>query len=213
MTINPVLILGAKELGQITLEIFNSHQILVYGFLDDDAKEQKKEYAAVSVLGTTDDEAFLKLIGKKCDVFISVENLKERRFLAEMLEERKHLKPINAVHKSAIISESAAIGDGNLINAGAIIGTKAKVGHYAIIQNRTVIEALATIEDFAHISSGAIIGQGAIIEEGAFIGTGAIVVPGVRVGKNARVGAGSLVASNVKNGKTVFGNPAAEVAV
>lgn len=213
MTINPVLILGAKELGLITLEIFNSHQILVYGFLDDDTKEHKKEYGAVSVLGATDDDGFLKLIGKKCDAFVAVENLKERRFLAEMLDEKRHVKPINAIHKTAVISESATLGDGNLVNAGAIIGTKAKVGNYAIIQNRAVVEALATLEDFVHVSSGAIIGQGAVIEEGAFIGTGAIVVPGVRVGKNARVGAGSLVAANVKNGKTVFGNPAAEIAV
>lgn len=211
--INPVLILGAKELGLITLEIFNSHEILVYGFLDDDTKEHKKEYGAVTVLGATDDDSFLKLIGKKCDAFVAVENLKERRFLAEMLDEQRHIKPINAVHKSAIISESAALGSGNLINAGAVVGTKATIGSYAIVQNRAVVEAFATLEDFAHISSGAIIGQGAVIEEGAFIGTGAIVVPGVRVGKNARVGAGSLVASNVKNGKTVFGNPAAEVAV
>lgn len=209
--INPVMILGAKDLGLIALEIFSSNQVLVYGLLDDDTKEHKKEYAAVSVLGSTDDEGFLKLIGKKCDAFIAVENLKERKFLAEMLDENRHIKPVNAIHKLAIIAESAQIGVGNLINAGTVIGTKALIGNNAIIQNRVIVEAFAHLEDFVHLSSGVIVGQGAVVEEGAFIGTGAIIVPGVRVGKNARVGAGSLVASNVKNGKTVFGNPASEV--
>jgi sugar O-acyltransferase (sialic acid O-acetyltransferase NeuD family) len=211
--INPVILFGAKELGLMALEIFNSNDILVYGMLDDDSKEHKKEYGAVAVLGSCDDEGYLKLIGKKCDAFVSIENLKERRFLVEMLEEKRHVKPVSAVHKQAIVADSATIGQGNLINAGSVIGTKALVGNYTIIQNRAVVEAFAQVEDFAHISSGAIIGQGAVVEQGAFIGTGAIVVPGVRVGKNARVGAGSLVASNVKSGKTVFGNPANEVAV
>ena len=211
--INPVILLGAKELGLMSLEIFNSHDILVYGMLDDDTKEHKKEYGSVVVLGSCDDEGYLKLIGKKCDAFVSVENVKERKFLAEMLEENRHVKPVNAIHKQAVISESASIGNGNFINAGVVVGTKATIGDYAILQNRVVVEAFAHVENFVQLCAGVIIGQGAVIEEGAFIGTGAIVVPGVRVGKNARVGAGSLVAGNVKSNKTVFGNPAAEVAV
>lgn len=209
--VNPVIILGAKELGQIALEIFNSNEVVVYCLLDDDKKEHQKQYGSVTVMGSCDDEGFLKFIGKKCDAFVAVENLKERKFLAEMLAEGRKVAPVSAIHQKAVYSESAKIGDGNLINAGAIIGTQSTIGNHCILQMGAIVEAFAEIQDFVHIASGAIIGQGAVIEEGAFIGTGAIVVPGVRVGKNARVGAGSLVAGNVKNGKTVFGNPAQEV--
>ena len=211
--INPVIILGAKEIGLMALEIFVSNNIVVYCLLDEDTKEHQKEYGDAVVMGSWDDEGFLKLIGKKCDAFVAVENLKERKFLAEMLEENRKVRPVNAIHRQAIISASAKLGDGNLINAGTIIGTKANIANYVLIQNGVVVEALAEVEDFVHVCSGAIIGQGAVIEQGAFIGSGAIVVPGVRVGKNARVGAGSLVAANVKSGKTVFGNPANEVSV
>jgi len=38
-----------------------------------------------------------------------------------------------------------------------------------------------------------------------------VIVSGVKIGKNARIGAGSVVIEDVKEGKTVFGNPAAEV--
>ena len=211
MEINPVIIFGSKETGQIALDICNSNDLLVFCLLDDDKKEHKKEYGLVSVLGGTDDEEYLKLIGKKCDAFIAVDNLKERRYIAEMLEEEKKVKPVSIFHKQVVLSESAKLGDGTLINAGSVIGTNAIVGDNCIIQNRVVVEAFAEIQDFVHLCSGVIIGQGAVVEEGAFIGTGAIIVPGIRVGKNSRIGAGSLVAANVKAGKTVFGNPAVEI--
>lgn len=211
MEVNPLIIFGAKETGQIALEICNSNGLLVYCLLDDDKNEHKKEYGPVTVVGTTEDEEYLKLLGKKCDAFIAVDNLKERKYLAEMLEEEKKLKPVSIIHKEVTIAETAFIGDGTLINAGTVIGTSAKIGDNCILQNRVIVDAFSEIQNLVQISSGAIIGQGAVIEEGAFIGTGAIIVPGARVGKNARVGAGSLVAGNVKAGKTVFGNPAEEV--
>ncbi len=211
MEINPLIIFGSKETGQIALEICNSNDLLVFCLLDDDKKEYQKEYGSVSVLGGTDNEEYLKLIGKKCDAFIAIDNLKERRFLAEMLEEEKKVKPITILHKQVVLSESAKLGDGTLINAGSVVGTNAVIGDNCIIQNRVVVEAFAEIQDFVHLCSGVIVGQGAVVEEGAFIGTGAIIVPGIRVGKNSRIGAGSLVAANVKAGKTVFGNPAEEV--
>lgn len=211
MELNPVIIFGAKELGLMALEIFQSNDVVVYCFLDDDKKTHQTEYNSVVVMSTTDDAEFIKLIGKKCDAFVAVENTKERKFIAELIEEERKVKPISAIHKTASWAPSATIGDGNLINSGTIIGTKAKLGNNCVLQNRVVLEAFSTVEDFVQIGSGAIIGQGSVIESGAFIGAGAIVVAGVKVGKNARVGAGSLVAADVKGGKTVFGNPAVEV--
>ena len=87
MHLNPVIIFGAKETGLMALEIFESNQVVVYCFLDDDKKTHQTEYSSVMVLGGTDDETYLKLLGKKCDAFVAIENFKERKFLAEMLEE------------------------------------------------------------------------------------------------------------------------------
>jgi acetyltransferase-like isoleucine patch superfamily enzyme len=42
----------------------------------------------------------------------------------------------------------------------------------------------------------------------SFIGTGAILIPGITIGKEAIIGAGAVVLKNVKDGCTVFGNPA-----
>lgn len=62
---NPVLIFGAGNLGKIALDIFNRNNVVVYGLLDDDKTLHNQEIGDVLILGDTDDDGFLKLIGQK----------------------------------------------------------------------------------------------------------------------------------------------------
>lgn len=208
--INPVVIFGAKGLGKVALDIFKSNGIEVYCFLDDDIKLHHTEIGEISVLGATDDDGFLKLIGKKCDAFIASDDYKERIHYVELLNERGNVMPINAIHKSANISTMAAIGHGNFISANVLINAGAAIGNHLLVHAGAIIENDAKVEDFVQLGTGAIVCAGAVIEEGAFIGSGAVIVGGVTVGKNARVGAGSVVIQSVAAKATVFGNPAAK---
>ena len=61
---NPVIIFGANPLGRMAKEIFESNGVVIYGFLDDDTKLHSKELDDAIILGSTDDDGFLKLIGK-----------------------------------------------------------------------------------------------------------------------------------------------------
>ncbi len=205
---NPVLIFGANALGKAVLDIFNRNNVLVYGFLDEDKTKIGTEINDVSVLGETDDDGFLKLIGNKCEAFVAIENKNKREDLIELLNERRKVQPVNAIHDKAIISEDAAIGHGNYVGAGAIINSFAVIENHCLIHASVTIEYEAVIKNLAQIGTGAIIGAAAIIEEGAFVGSGAIIVGGVTIGKNARVGVGSVVVENVPAKATVFGNPA-----
>ncbi len=208
---NPVLIFGAKALGKTALDIFNRNQVIVYGFLEDDASLQGTEIGDVSVFSTTDDENFTSLIGNKCEAFIALEDRTERKTLVEFLHETRQTQPVNAVHPSAILSEDAHIGHGNLIAAGVIIQTFAKVSNHCILHAGAIIDTETEVEDFVQIGAGSVIGMGAKVRENAFIGSGVTIVGGVEIGKNARVGAGSVVVENVPAGATVFGNPAKKV--
>ena len=51
-------------------------------------------------------------------------------------------------------------------------------------------------------------GGGAIIDDGTIVHTGAIILPHIKVGKNCTIGAGAVVVKKVKDGDTVYGNPA-----
>jgi sugar O-acyltransferase (sialic acid O-acetyltransferase NeuD family) len=210
---NPVIILGAKGLGKVALDIFHSNGIMVYCLLDDDKSLHKTELAGVSILGSTDDDGFLKLIGKKCEAFIATDDNKFRTSLAEMLKERRKVMPVNAFHKSATISESAFVGHGNLVNAGGVISAFAKVQNYCIIGANTVVEHEAELADLVQVGAGSVIGAGAKVGKGAFVGSGVTIVGGISIGKNARVGAGSVVVADVKDGATVMGNPAQEIKI
>lgn len=208
---NPIIIFGAKSWGVAALEIFQLNNTVVYGFLDDDNKIHNQEVCDVIVLGSTEDEGFTKLIGKKCDAFVAVDNSKHRQMITEMLLEVRKVMPVNAIHPKAMISKYSSIGHGNLFATGSTLSAKAMIGSHCIIGANAVIEPECEIEDYVQIGSGTIINTGVKIEKGAFIGSGVTVVSGVTIGKNARIGAGSVVMNDIKSNKTVFGVPAKEV--
>lgn len=207
----PVIILGAKGIAIPALEIFNSNKVVVYGFLDEDKKIHGNTINTVGVLGHTEDESFLNLIGKKCEAFVAVDDNSYRKFLVKLLNEQRKVQPINAIHETAYISSDAELGHGNFINAKVVVGAGAKLGHHGIFHTGCSIEHQVEISDFVQIGAGSIINSNVKIEEGVFIGSGVTVISSVNIGKNARVGAGSIVIADVPAGDTVFGNPAAAI--
>ena len=55
----------------MTVEIFESNDIMVYGYLDDNEALHGTTLGELSVLGQTDDQGFLKLIGKNVRIHCS----------------------------------------------------------------------------------------------------------------------------------------------
>lgn len=208
---NPVLIFGAGSLGQTALDIFQRNSVVVYGLLDDNKDLHGKEFGDVSVLGETDDDGFLKLIGQKCEACVAIADIRVRKKLVKLLNERRKVQPVNAVHDTAVVAASANIGHGNLIAARVVINPGAEVGQHCVIQSGAVLETGIKLGNYVHVGTGAILNSSAVVEADVFIGTGVTVVSGVTIGKGARIGAGSVVVENVPAGATVFGNPAVKV--
>jgi len=208
---NPVIIFGANYLGRAAREIFETNQVEVFGFLDDDSALHNKEIDEVTVLGSTDDDGFLKLIGKKCEAFVAVDDNRLRKSVVKILNEVRKVQPVNAIHSRATISKRAEIGHGNYIDIDVSIAPGVKVGAHCILHAKATIGVEATIGNFVQIGSGSQINSNVKIEDEAFIGSGVVIVAGVTIGKGARVGAGSVVVASVAANETVFGNPAAQL--
>jgi sugar O-acyltransferase (sialic acid O-acetyltransferase NeuD family) len=204
----PVIILGAGGIGKAAYEIFRSHNLIIYCFLDDREELHGTEIDEVSVLGRTDDDGYLKLIGQKCEAFVATDNIKERQAQVKMLLERRKVMPVNAIHKHAHLAVSSGFAHGNFINDSVVIGANVEIGNHNLIHSGSIIEFDTRIGDFVQIGPGAIIGSGVSIKDGTFIGAGATLVSGIKIGKTARIGAGSVVINDIKSGETVFGNPA-----
>lgn len=208
---NPVLILGAGTIGAMALDIFKKNEVIVFGLLDDDPKLHGTEIDEVVVMGATDDEGFTKLIGKKCEAFVASDDTKLKKHLVQMLHDKRHVMPVNALHSSCHIGIEASLGHGNLLAANVVVNSKVQIGNHNNIFAAAVLDVEAKIADYVQIGAGALIGAQVQIEEGAFIGQGAVIVPGLSIGKNARIGAGSVVIENVAANSTVFGNPAKKI--
>ena len=208
---NPVIIFGANTIGRLAKEIFESNGVVVYGFLDDDKKIHKTEIDEVQVLGSTDDQDFLKLIGKKAEAFVATDDNKLRKGLTRMLQEARHVQPMNAVHQKASMSKRAVIGYGNFIDAEVNIASGATIGSHCLIQAKAYVGMDCTIGDFVQLGIGCVIKSAVKIENEAFIGSGVTIVSGVTIGQGARIGVGSVVIGSIKAGETVFGNPARPV--
>ena len=97
---NPVIIIGANTIGRSAKEIFEGNGNLVYCFLDDNKKIHNTEIDTITVLGSTDDDGFLKLIGKKCEAFVATDDNKVRKATVKMIQEVRHVQPVNCVHNS-----------------------------------------------------------------------------------------------------------------
>lgn len=208
---NPVIIFGANYLGRLAKEIFESNDVVVYGFLDDNKKLHSTEVDEVVVLGSMDDDGFLKLIGKKCEAFVAIDDNKFCRSIVKMLQEERQAQPVNATHKQALISPKATIGHGNFFDNGFVLGPGSILGNHGLFHAKSHIGAESTIGDFVQLGVGAIINSNVNVEDDVFIGSGATIISGVTIGKGARIGAGSVVIASVKAGETVFGNPAGKV--
>ena len=211
MELKPVIIIGAEGLGKAALDIFESNNTTVYCFLDENEKLHETEIGEVSVLGSPEDDGFLKFIGHKCDAFVAIEDIEYRKEMVALLKDKRKVMPANAIHPSAIISTRATLGYGNLIATKSIISTGVEIGHHCLIHAGCLVDYDSKIADFVQVGAGSIINAGVEIEEGAFIGSGVTIVGGIKIGRNARIGAGSVVIKSVNEGETVFGNPAAVI--
>jgi len=208
---NPVIILGANYLGRQVKEILESNGNVVYGFLDDNKKLHNTEIDNVPVLGSTDDESMLKLIGKKCDVVVAMDENKLRKNLVNQLNDDYKAQPVNVISQTANIPTSTDMGHGNFIDYGVTFGPGSSIGSHCIIQTNAIIGTETKVGDFVQVGAGSIINAGSEVEDEVFIGPGVTIVGGITIGKGARIGAGSVVVTPVKSGETMFGNPAQKI--
>ncbi|MEM7549980.1 MAG: acetyltransferase [Bacteroidota bacterium] len=206
--INPVMIFGAGSFGKAVYDVLKSNGIEIYAFLDDDKELHNKTIGEVSILGNTDDDGFLKYIGKKCDAFVAVDDMRLKKTLVEMLKKKRKVMPVTVVHNAAQISELASISYGTFVGANTSIGAGSVLSEHCVINTNASIDYDVKIGKFTHIGTGSNINSEAEIGNNVFIGSGVTIVSGIKVEDNARIGAGSVVVDNVTKGATIFGNPA-----
>ncbi|MGF9965390.1 acetyltransferase [Bacillus rhizoplanae] len=112
------------------------------------------------------------------------------------------------IHKTAIVSPSAKIGNGTVVMPQVVINADTQIGNHAIINTGSVVEHDNILGDFVHISPRVTLTGSIIIEEGAHIGAAATMIPSVKIGEWSIIGAGSVVINDIPPNYTAVGIPA-----
>ena len=187
---------GASGHAKVIIDILRDMVIPVLGAFD--KNPAIKDVGGIPVLGAEIEQELDK------PVIISIGDNAIRQRVAEKLQ----VNFGKAIHSSAIVSPSAAIGEGTVVMQGAIIQASANIGRHAIVNTGASIDHDCQIGDFAHISPGAVLSGNVQVGEGTHIGAGAVVIPNLKIGKWCKIGAGAVVIRDIPDGVTAVGNPA-----
>ena len=117
-----------------------------------------------------------------------------RRFLA------KGFHFATVVHPSAVISNSATLGEGVQVMAGCVIQAGASIGANSLINTRASIDHDCRIGETVHIAPGATLSGTVTVGDETHIGTGAVVIQGITIGRHCLVAAGAVVYRDLPDG-------------
>ena len=206
-----LLIIGARGFGREVINLAmqcDGYQTLfqIKGFLDDkkNALDTFNGYPpiidSVENYDVKDDDVFVCGIG---DV------QQKKKYVQIILDKGGCF--ISLVHPTALINPTAAIGKGLLVFPFAQVGSAAIVGDYVLIQSYAGIAHDVKIGDYSRIDVQVLCVGGVIVGNDVTIHSGAVLNHKVVVEDNAVIGATSFVIRKVKQGTTVFGNPAREI--
>jgi len=200
----PVAVIGYSGHAHTAIDLLTAGGYRVVAYCD--GEEKKFNPFNLKYLGTEKDAGVLEKL-KAYDYFIGVgaNNLLRRRIYESVSPILG--KPVNAIHPSAVISQSVKLSDGHFISANASINALTILGKATVCNTGCVIEHGCLIGDFAFIGPGAVLNGGVQVGENTFVGANSVIREGVKVGQNAIIGAGAVILKDVPDQITIAGNP------
>lgn len=130
-----------------------------------------------------------------------------KRHYAEIML-RKGGNFISLIHKNAYVGQNTRMGKGCIVCNDVSISCDIEIGDFVTFQRLVDIGHDVRIGNYAHLGTKSFMGGFSELGEESTIQTSSIVLPHVKVGNNCLVGAGAVAIRNVKDGQTVYGNPA-----
>lgn len=192
-------LLGASGHARVIREIIESGGERVSAFIDDDMS--KTEMDGLPVFHDTEGRnPLIVAIGDNRIRYKVVQRLKDLGITFG-----------SAVHRQAIVSPTAEIGEGTVIMPGAIVNAYAKIGKHCIINTGAVVDHECVIGDFVDICPHTTLCGNVHVGDGSNVCAGSTVIQGINIGRWSMVGAGSVCRHDVGDGVVVVGNDCHEI--
>jgi sugar O-acyltransferase (sialic acid O-acetyltransferase NeuD family) len=193
-------VVGAGGLGRETLDTLREMSPSVAAgaaFLDDHA-----DVAAVAGLPVYRPEE-----AAPGTFILAIAHPLARQRLAGRLQARGFV-PGQVVHPRAVITPSAALGQGCVVFAHTYISNRAVLGAHCHINYNVTIGHDTVLGDFTTVLPGANIAGTVTLGPQVTVGSNACVLQGRRIGSAATVGAGAVVTRDQPAGVVAVGVPA-----
>lgn len=204
----PVILIGNGGHAAVLAEILIESGREIIGFT---APEKQQNRYCIPYIGT--DEAIKTYSSKKIELVLGLGSVTVSNIRMDIFNEfnQEGFTFTSVIHKSAIISPYANLGEGVQIMAGVILQSFAKIADNTIINTASSIDHDCFIGGHCHIAPGVTFSGGVNIGDSTHIGTGTTVIQNVRIGSHVLIGAGSLVLNDIRDHCKAFGVPTKEV--
>lgn len=208
-----LLIIGARGWGREVYDIAKAciaagAEFMVKGFLDDksDALDGYDNYPPI--LGPVETYDV-----KPDDVFVcALGDVNYKKHYSDIIF-NKGGEFVSLVHPTAFFGSNVKIGKGCIIGPYVSISSDSKVADFVTFLIKSHVGHDCSIGDYTHVGTLTNISGFVTIGKMVTIHPCCNIIPHKKVGDNAIIGTGSVVISKVKEGTTVFGNPAKKLEI
>ena len=144
--------------------------------------------------------------------FIAMGDPHWRKHYAELIEKKGGCF-YTYISPEANVFDNATIGEGSFIAHWSSVSDNVNVGRHVILHAFTVLGHDAIVKDYGTLLNSVFLGGGAEVGECSQMNPKSMIIPHKKVGNNVIVGAGSVVMTKIKDGISVFGNPAKKMSI
>ncbi len=204
-----LFILGTSGHAKVILDIAKSMNVYDGIFFLDPSKEQGMMINGISVAGAEDNlDVIVNGDYSNIEVVIGVGDNSLRNIIYEKLNTKfPTLKYAVLIHPSAVVSDSAVIGEGTVIMPCAVLNANSTIGKFSIINTKASVDHDCFIGDFVTLAPGVTLGGNVTVGNHSALCLGASVIHGITIGNESVIGANSLVLKNIEDNGVYYGNP------
>ncbi|EJR90593.1 sialic acid O-acetyltransferase NeuD family sugar O-acyltransferase [Bacillus cereus VD196] len=201
-----IIIIGingfGREIYQYAKDTFPSDQYEIKGFLSSNTDDSSNSSTVLKILG---DENSYEI--QENDRFIlAIGDVMTKKRIVSILK-KKGAKFINLIHPTAIVFDTAMLGEGVVICPNVIVSDQAVIEDFVTMNCYSTARHDSRIGKYSILAPYTIVNGYSILENEIFLGTHSTVIAETKIGRNSKISANSVAMYNVAPYSFVYGVP------